>query len=63
LTGLLGLLGSGLSSRPLGIVVIGVDIIYSDQFVFVEGVYRGGFSGFSRGKEGIRRIEGKKGVL
>jgi hypothetical protein len=56
-------LGSGSSSRLLGIVVMGVDIVCSSRFVFVEGVYRGGFSGFLRGKEGIQRIEEKKGVL
>jgi hypothetical protein len=57
LTGLLDLLdlklGSGLLSRPLGIVVIGVDIVCGSGFAFVEGVYRGGFLGFSRRKEGI----------
>jgi hypothetical protein len=63
LTGLPGLLGSSLLSRPLGIVVMGVDMICSGQFAFVEGVCRGGFSGFSREKEGIKRIEEKKGVL
>jgi hypothetical protein len=36
LTGLPGLLGSGSLSRPLGIVVIGVDMICSSGFVFVE---------------------------
>ena len=63
MTGLLGLLGSSLLSRPLGIVIIGVDIIYSSQFMFIESVYREGFLGFSREKESIRRIEEKKGVL
>jgi hypothetical protein len=38
-------LGSGSSSRPLGIVIMGVDIV---GFVFIEGVCRGGFSGFLR---------------
>jgi hypothetical protein len=46
-------LGSGSLSRPLGIVIIGVDIVYSSRFMFIEGVYRGGFLGFLRGKEGI----------
>jgi hypothetical protein len=41
---------------------MGVDMICGGGFAFVEGVCRGGFSGFSRGKEGIRRIEEKKGV-
>jgi hypothetical protein len=39
LTGLLGLLGSGLLSRPLGIVVIGVDMICSSGFVFIGRVF------------------------
>ena len=62
MTGLPGLPGSGSSSRPLGIVVMGADMICGGQFAFVEGVCREGFSGFSREKEGIRRIEEKKGV-
>jgi hypothetical protein len=41
---------SPLSSSPLGIVVIGVDIVCSGQFAFIESVYREGFSGFSREK-------------
>jgi hypothetical protein len=36
LTGLPGLLGSGSSSRPLGIVVMGVDMICGGGFVFIE---------------------------
>ena len=44
-------LGSGLSSRPLGIVVMGVDMICGGQFAFVEGVCREGFSGFSGEKK------------
>jgi hypothetical protein len=43
-------LGSGSSSRPPGIVVIRVDMICSSQFVFIEGVYKEGFSGFLREK-------------
>ena len=44
-------LGSGSSSRPPGIVVMGVDIVCSGQFAFVEGVCREGFSGFSGEKK------------
>ena len=49
LTRLLDLkLGSGLLSRLLGIVIIRVNIIYNNRFVFIKGVYKGGFLGFLR---------------
>ena len=43
-------LGSGSLSRLPGIVVIGVNMICSSQYAFIEGVYREGFSGFLREK-------------
>jgi hypothetical protein len=56
LTGLLGLPGSGSSSRPLGIVVMGVDMICGGGFAFVGRVFRD-----FRGKRGYSKDRGEEG--